>query len=71
MEAEPFHAELRQLFLQSDGTIDKLRIALEQFSIVLSESALKQLYIRMQWEIETDNEFTMAMGMDAYTMSSH
>ena len=60
----PIYAKLRGLFLQTPGAIENLVSVLRKCTIAISSPEHEQLYIRMQWEIEADNEFTMAMGVD-------
>ena len=64
LQAQSIYSDLRRLFLRSTLAIDDLQNLLRQFSIGMSYRAAVQLYIRMQWEIEADNEFTTATGMD-------
>ena len=61
---EPVYTGLRKLFLNTGRTIDDLTVLLKKFSIRLAHQSIVQLFVRMQWEIEADNEFSMAMGTD-------
>ena len=61
---EPVYTDLRKLFLNTGGTIDDLTVLSKKFSIRLAHQSIVQVFVRMQWEIEADNEFSMAMGTD-------
>ena len=65
LKAKPVYSELRRQFFQGTCTLGDLKGLLEDFSIDMTDLAVVQLYIRMQWEIEADNEFTVACG-DGY-----
>ena len=60
---EPVYTDLGKL-LTTGRTIDDLTVLLKKFSIRLAHQSAVQLFVRMQWEIEADNEFSMAMGTD-------
>ena len=64
MKAEPIDADLRKLFVLTSRTIGDLQKLLERFAIVMAYPSSINLYVRTQWELEADNEFSMAMGMD-------
>ena len=61
---EAVYPKLRRLFLATDCAIENLVDLLKKFSIRLAHQSIVQLFVRMQWEIEADNEFSMAMGAD-------
>ena len=60
--SSPF--KLRILFLPTERAIENLVDLLKKFSIRLAHQSIVQLFVRVQWEIEADNEFSMAMGTD-------
>ena len=62
--ARPVYAKLRELFLSTTRALGDFNRLLHKCSIGVPHQAIVQLYIRMQWEIEADNEFTMATGRD-------
>ena len=62
--ARPMYAKLRDLFLNTTRALGDFTRLLHKCSIVLPHQDIVQVYIRMQWEIEADNEFTMATGRD-------
>ena len=61
---EPVYTDLRKLFLNTGRAIDDLTVLLKKFSIRLAHQSIVQLFVRKQWEIKADNEFSMAMGTD-------
>ena len=61
---EPVYTGLRKLFLETGRTIGDLTVLLKKFAIRLSSQSVAHLFVRMHWEIEADNEFTVAMGAD-------
>ena len=65
-QARPIYAKLRGLFLDTSRTIEAFTRLLKQFAIVYSSSAATNLFVRMQWGIEAQNEFCPAMGRDKH-----
>ena len=64
MTIEPVYTGLRKLFSDTGRTIGDLTVLLKKFASRWSSQSVAHLFVRMQWEIEADNEFTMAMGVD-------
>ena len=65
------YPKLRELFLNTTRALGDLTRLLHKCSIVGTNQEIVQLYIRMQWEIEADNEFTMATGGDTALISQN
>ena len=63
--ARPIYADLRKLFSDTPMAVSDLVGLLLQFSISMSSRAATELFCRLLlWDIEVDNEFSMATGMD-------